>query len=85
MIVVGTKIKGKGPTGWTGTVVAIGAPPKGCQTLGYRPKMMPRYADDSGETVWIDWGSNILCDDIRVRVLYGYPMSTAEKLEVVKP
>jgi len=76
-IVVGMRIKAKGPTGWIGTVVSIAGPPK-----GYRLKMMPRYADDQGETVWIDWHNNILAN-AGEPTAYGYPMSTVEKLEVV--
>jgi hypothetical protein len=79
-IVVGTKIKAKGHTGWIGTVVAIGLPPK-----SHRPKIMPRFAHDLGDTVWIDWGGQVLGDQVfgDRQVIYGYPMSTIQKLEVV--
>lgn len=79
-IVVGAGIKTKGAGGWTGKVVAIGAPPK-----GYRPKFMTRAAGDTGETVWIDWLANVLADKLagERRVAYGYPKSQIQKLEVV--
>jgi hypothetical protein len=79
MIVAGTKVKGKGRGGWIGTVVAIGAPPS-----GYNWKMMPRYVQDSGDTVWVEWAVEIgIPHESTRRQVFGYPMSTIERLQVV--
>lgn len=80
-IVVGMKLRSK--SGWIGTVVGLKWLPQ-----GYRPRRGPCDVDVE-RAVWIDWGNNILADELEgrergLKFAYVYSLDTVRRLEVVK-